>query len=410
MDACDNCPKKPNSPVLGTCVSGADKGSTCHSNSECSEGFCSMNQEDSEGDWVTPPGITPQDKPKPYFVPKPDGTGDACDNCPEAKNSDQNDTDWDGVGNACDNCPTKKNPSQQDLDGDGQGDACDLCPVSAKDSDNDSIEDKCDRCPSDPQNKCDICSNSKQGKMPSYFDWRYMDNKNMMTGVKDQANCGSCYAQAPIGAVEAKYNIEQKAQKNLDLSVQYFTSPCHNIQGLQESCLGGWSEPVLEEIRDKGVVDAQCMPYHSLDCLHQDPDPYNASKKVDDCNFWCRSDTDSQVCAVPNTCDKCQDWQSKLWTIDHYYVPYFNSWDTTQDRIREIKQQIICGGPVSVCSDYWSHCIVIAGFDDDYGSWIIKNSWGYGWMYGGYALIPYTGSPYSDIMDEVYYVEGVHKK
>lgn len=49
----------------------------------------------------------------------------AQDNCPFAKNLDQQDTDGDGVGNACDNCELKSNEEQTDTDLDGFGDACD---------------------------------------------------------------------------------------------------------------------------------------------------------------------------------------------------------------------------------------------------------------------------------------------
>ena len=61
-----------------------------------------------------------------------DGYGDpghpenSCelDNCPDASNPDQLDSDNDGVGNICDNCPNISNPLQADTDGDGIGDAC----------------------------------------------------------------------------------------------------------------------------------------------------------------------------------------------------------------------------------------------------------------------------------------------
>ena len=53
-----------------------------------------------------------------------DRIGDACDNCKNVENDNQNDVDEDGVGNACDNCRKVPNKDQRDSDGDGIGDAC----------------------------------------------------------------------------------------------------------------------------------------------------------------------------------------------------------------------------------------------------------------------------------------------
>lgn len=55
-----------------------------------------------------------------------DGYADGCDNCPSLAN-DQSDTDSDQVGDDCDNCPSIANSNQNDYDHDGIGDACDDC-------------------------------------------------------------------------------------------------------------------------------------------------------------------------------------------------------------------------------------------------------------------------------------------
>jgi len=79
-----------------------------------------------------------------------DGTSDADDNCPDAPNAQQTDTDEDGLGDACDafpnttndrendgvtdssdNCPDVDNPAQANADGDALGDACDVFRTDA---------------------------------------------------------------------------------------------------------------------------------------------------------------------------------------------------------------------------------------------------------------------------------------
>jgi hypothetical protein len=78
-----------------------------------------------------------------------DGYGDACDNCPDVFNANQDDSDLDGIGDTCDNCPNVSNADQDDLDEDGEGDACDT------DDDNDGTPDTEDAFPLDPNEDTD---------------------------------------------------------------------------------------------------------------------------------------------------------------------------------------------------------------------------------------------------------------
>ena len=50
-DECDNCLDKPNGPKRGTCIGGKNNGSHCLHDTFCrSKGFCSLDQEDLDGD------------------------------------------------------------------------------------------------------------------------------------------------------------------------------------------------------------------------------------------------------------------------------------------------------------------------------------------------------------------------
>lgn len=132
-------------------------------------------QEDTDGD-----GLGDACDPRDDRDPDSDGVVNADDNCPTAANSDQRDTDIDGMGDACDpdddndgvadgedafpldpresmdsdadgvgdnsdNCPQAANPSQEDTDGDGRGDACD--PRDDRDPDSDGVPNADDNCP-----------------------------------------------------------------------------------------------------------------------------------------------------------------------------------------------------------------------------------------------------------------------
>ena len=79
---------------------------------------------------------------------QPDGIPDYQDNCPNAFNPNQLDTDGDYRGDLCDNCPTIVNGLQRDADSDSSGDVCDNCPAvynpSQIDTDGDDTGDLCD--------------------------------------------------------------------------------------------------------------------------------------------------------------------------------------------------------------------------------------------------------------------------
>jgi hypothetical protein len=50
---CDNCFETPNGPIIGTCLGGLNDGWRCSDDEYCGlDGFCSMDQEDSDGDGI----------------------------------------------------------------------------------------------------------------------------------------------------------------------------------------------------------------------------------------------------------------------------------------------------------------------------------------------------------------------
>jgi len=179
-DYMDNCYLRPNGPGRGSCTKGSI-GNICLRHTDCgANGFCSMDQEDTDGDYAGDACDDDDDN---------DQVADAADNCPLIQNgpvrgtcyawsgmssactsdndcsglegscsTDQEDLDSDIVGGICDNCPDEYNPDQEDLDRDKSGDICD------PDDDGDGLCDpgesssSCsgsDECPRDPDNDAD---------------------------------------------------------------------------------------------------------------------------------------------------------------------------------------------------------------------------------------------------------------
>jgi len=209
------------------------------------------------------------------------------------------------------------------------------------------------------------------GFLPDTFDWRNKDGEDYTTPVKDQGNCGSCWAFATVGPLEC--NIKYKDGDTVDLSEQWLVS-C-NSDGW--GCDGGWFAHSYHEWKtdpygDTGAVLEQYFPYSATDEPCNGPYPHSYL---------------------------IEDW---FYIGDSGSIPPVDS----------IKQAIMTYGPVSVSVTVNSafhaysggifnqhdggdinHAVVLVGWDDNQGSdgvWFLRNSWGPNWGEdGGYMRIEY---------------------
>jgi C1A family cysteine protease len=204
-----------------------------------------------------------------------------------------------------------------------------------------------------------------QSSLPSSFDWRNKNGQDWMTPVKDQGNCGSCWAFASLAFVEAYINIaNDDPDLDLDLSEQDIVS-CS-----KGDCVdGGKTEDSLNYIKNTGVVDEDCFPYTAKD---------------DPCT------------------DRCSDWQNRLRRTCNYKETL--AWERD-----DIKYYLTTFGPLLVGMWYdvngyfdengvfWcngnsnskNHLVVITGYNDDVGYWIVKTSWGTNFGDDGYFKVGY---------------------
>ena len=200
------------------------------------------------------------------------------------------------------------------------------------------------------------------------WDWRDHEGHNWLTGIRDQAGCGSCVVFGCMAAFEAGMSIHFDAPEPA-----YNLSEQHVFSCGGGSCEYGWNVPsCLNYIREMGAPDEVCYPYRAMD--NQAPN-------------W----------GAP--CDEtCQDWQIRARKISQWgWVPSFNE--------VEIKTALM-NGPlpvyITVYSDFFAyssgiyvrtsdhveggHIVCMVGWDDDENCWICKNSWG-DWGEDGYFRI-----------------------
>ncbi len=205
------------------------------------------------------------------------------------------------------------------------------------------------------------------------WDWRDRHGKNWITPVTDQLNCGSCWAFAATGAVEAVTNLYYNQQLNLDLSEQDLLS-CSGAG----DCIGGSPARALDYIANEGIVDEASFIYTSNDV---------------DCN------------------EKMSNPMERMrisGRIDFGFSPYEKNEDN-------LKSMIINLGPLSSGLYDWNHAMVLVGYkvvkegdifyyrdlsltrnwktvetgDPLIGKtvWIYKNSWGYDFGDEGYVYV-----------------------
>ncbi|MCX7823504.1 MAG: DUF4214 domain-containing protein [Syntrophobacterales bacterium] len=201
--------------------------------------------------------------------------------------------------------------------------------------------------------------------LPSSYDLR-----PRLTAVKDQGECGSCWAFATVGVLEGL--IKMRSGAATDLSEQFLVS-C-NRDGW--SCDGGWfahdyhKDKVAREQSQAGAVVEQDMPYTATNgaCFAIPSHPYSISN-------WGYANAASSMPSV-------NDIKQALYNYGPLAaaVCVGRAFQSYRGGIFETDESSVCQGSVN-------HAIVLVGWDDSQGVWILRNSWGSGWGENGYMRI-----------------------
>ncbi|MFA5033267.1 MAG: C1 family peptidase [bacterium] len=215
-----------------------------------------------------------------------------------------------------------------------------------------------------------------KGNLKASIDWRSYNGKNWMTPVKNQGNCGSCWAFCTVAGCEARWKISyNKPDTTIDLSEQTLVSCDNNNNG----CSGGRTDYAANFVRVTGLPDEACFTYQQSSSSTEAP------------------------CS-----QRCSNWTSRV--VKAY------DWDLIDmtGNYTSVYKQKLAEGPmacaVTASKDFfyylggvyspvltdsgekttlYNHGVTLCGYDDSQGAWLIKNSWGTGWGSAGYGWISY---------------------
>ena len=196
-------------------------------------------------------------------------------------------------------------------------------------------------------------------QLPAVYDYRL--SKDVVSPVKDQGMCGSCWAFSSAESLEGQLGLNGH---RINVSTQIFVDCVAQDYG----CDGGWMNDALAYAEAKGVTNDTAYPYVQ----------------------------NQQTCNTSAT--------PTIKPTAYVQVPHDDE---------ALKRALVTVGPVSIAldatgnfqeynaSDYIfndttcdpttpDHALLLVGYNDVEGYWIVKNSWNTDWGCDGYIYINST--------------------
>ncbi|KAM7344174.1 uncharacterized protein ACRADG_010997 [Cochliomyia hominivorax] len=199
-------------------------------------------------------------------------------------------------------------------------------------------------------------SQLKATNLPTSMDWR---DRGAISAVKDQKECGSCWAFSSTGALEAHYFLHYN--KSVILSEQNLIDCVTENSG----CNGGWMIPCFNYVQNNEGLDPETKyPYEAVDGV-------------------CRFQTEYKTATCKGYQRVRQDDEQHLLEIVSTVGPVAVAIEVNSNFLKYTEG--IYDDPE--CTGAVNHAVLVIGYGTENGQdyWLVKNSWSSNWGMGGYV-------------------------
>jgi len=199
-------------------------------------------------------------------------------------------------------------------------------------------------------------------KAPASVDWR---TQGAVTPIKDQGQCGSCWAFSTTGSTEGAAFIATKNKPLVSLSEQQLVD-CSGAEGNQ-GCNGGLMDQAFQYIiTNKGITTEAAYPYTAQDGT-------------------CKTKNVPAAVTITGFTDVQQGNEAALASAVAI-GPVSVAIEADQACFQFYTSGILSDPS---CGTQLDHGVLAVGYGTQSGTdyWIVKNSWGTSWGMSGYVLI-----------------------
>ncbi|XP_055373936.1 cathepsin O-like [Condylostylus longicornis] len=224
--------------------------------------------------------------------------------------------------------------------------------------------------------------------LPLKIDWR---EKGVISDVRNQGHCGSCYAQSVIGTIESLITLNYNLSKPLELSVQQMIDCGGNFN---RGCLGGDTCDLLKWLKTEKIQIFPRKFYPESEISS------TSNNEIRKCKNITLPDYVKTGKVLQYTCLDFTGYEYEIINILAHKGPLAAS-------VNGLLWKNYLGGIIKYhCNGPSNHAIEIVGYDlsppDPY--YIVRNSWGIEFGNSGYAKIAF-GQNVCNIASEISTVE-----